>query len=211
MSLTAAFGAIALGLAGTPHCVGMCGPFAAATGDLPELAAWNVGRLVSYATLGAVAGAFGAVIPGPVWVGPVVAGLLITWSAASIVGWTRPLHLALPGVRNLARGGNRTGLVAKATLGVASGLLPCGLVHAAMALAVAAGTPLAGALAMLAFGLGTTPGPSAAAFGLRRVLDRTGRWGRFALAAAVLVTGLGAVATRWPAADGKPTCHDEMP
>jgi sulfite exporter TauE/SafE len=82
-------------------------------------------------------------------------------------------------------------------------------VHAALALAVAAGAPLAGAGVMVAFGVGTSPGPSAAAFGLRRVLDRAGRWGRYGLAAAVLVTGLGAVATRWPTASGEPSCHAE--
>lgn len=208
MTVAALAGALVVGLAGTPHCVGMCGPFAAATGDLPELAAWNAGRITTYAILGAIAGALGAVIPGPTWLPPVLAGALVAWSAASIVGWVKPLHLALPGVRNLARGANAPGWAAKATLGVASGLLPCGLVHAALALAVAAGAPLAGAAVMVAFGIGTAPGPSAAAFGLRRVLDRTGRAGRYVLAAAVLVTGLAAVATRWPTPDGEPHCHD---
>ena len=42
-------------------------------------------------------------------------------------------------------------------LGVALGFLPCGLLYGALAAAAASGRPLAGALAMLAFSLGTVP------------------------------------------------------
>ena len=43
-------------------------------------------------------------------------------------------------------------------VGMINGLLPCGLVYAALAGAIAGGSALNGGLFMLAFGLGTTPG-----------------------------------------------------
>ena len=50
----------------------------------------------------------------------------------------------------------RTGLQALAA-GLAWGWIPCGMVYAALPLALVAGGPLQGALVMLAFGLGTLP------------------------------------------------------
>ena len=50
-------GAAIASLVGTPHCLGMCGGFAAASAGSPaHLAAWHAGRLSTYAALGAVAG-----------------------------------------------------------------------------------------------------------------------------------------------------------
>ena len=42
-------------------------------------------------------------------------------------------------------------------LGVCLGFLPCGLLYAALAIAMGTGHPGLGALAMVAFGLGTVP------------------------------------------------------
>ena len=43
--------------------------------------------MATYAIMGALAGAFGSMIPGPAWVGAVVGGVLITWFAASLAGF----------------------------------------------------------------------------------------------------------------------------
>jgi sulfite exporter TauE/SafE len=79
--------------------------------------------------------------------------------------------------------------------GIVIGFLPCGLVYATLGIAVAAGTPPAGALAMAAFGLGTAPLLSTVALGLRRVVARDLRVRRL-LAAAVLAASLWSVAMR---------------
>ena len=72
-SMSAAlFGALLAGLAGSPHCVLMCGPFAAAcsrAGGGAGVLAWHLGRITSYAGLGALAGWLGAALPGPSWLG----------------------------------------------------------------------------------------------------------------------------------------------
>ena len=52
--------------------------------------------------------------------------------------------------------------------GMANGLLPCGLVYAALALPVALGSAPLGALAMVLFGLGTVPALATLAAGLAR-------------------------------------------
>lgn len=78
-------------------------------------------------------------------------------------------------------------------LGALTVLIPCGVTQAMMALAVASGTPVAGALVMLAFVLGTTP----LFFSLAYLATKLGeRWqSRFwkATGAVVLVLGLVAV------------------
>ena len=54
--------ALLAGLAGSPHCVAMCGAFASACAvHRPGFGAWHAGRLVAYAILGALAGNGGAV------------------------------------------------------------------------------------------------------------------------------------------------------
>ena len=53
--LPAISAAFAAGLVGSPHCVGMCGPFAAAcSGRGSHTAAWHLGKSTSYAGLGAL-------------------------------------------------------------------------------------------------------------------------------------------------------------
>lgn len=190
-------GAFLTGLAGSAHCLVMCGPFAAACGRRPAgLAAWHLGRLVSYAALGAAAGLLGAAIPGPAWLSAAVGGALLLWFAAALAGLLPEPRLVLPG---FARAGRLLeqgrGPAAQLAFGIANGFLPCGLVYSALALPVAVGHPAGGALAMLAFGAGTVPALSVAAVGLHRVTGRSlaaRRW----LAAAVLVAGLWAIAAR---------------
>lgn len=193
-SLTAA--ALA-GLVGSPHCMGMCGGFAAACGSGGDRgSAWHLGRLVTYATLGALAGAFGAAIPGPGWVAAALSAVLLTWFALALAGVVQEPRLRLPGLTRLAtKNAGATGFGGRLVFGMANGLLPCGLVYAALAIPVAAGDPLVGALSMVAFGLGTVPALVAMTLGLRAALLRDLRWRRV-FAAGVLLAGLVSIGLR---------------
>ncbi|MFG6449454.1 sulfite exporter TauE/SafE family protein [Roseateles sp. BYS180W] len=73
--------ALLLGLAGSPHCLGMCGAACAALhqGRWQRALGWQVGRLLSYATGGAVVAAS-------------VSGLT-QWASGS--SWVRPLWVLL--------------------------------------------------------------------------------------------------------------------
>jgi len=210
-------GPLLAGLLGSPHCMGMCGGFSVAAhadGAAGGLA-WSAGRVGTYALLGAAAGAFGAALPGTGWLGTAIAGVLLVGFSLQIAGLVHLPAAPLPGVVGAAgRLARRADLPSRVAFGGLTGLLPCGLVYAALAFPVASGSPGAGALAMAAFGLGTVPALAVAAWGLRRVVASS-LVARRALALAVLVFGLGALgmrASHSAPADGAhppagPTCH----
>lgn len=201
-------------LVGTPHCAGMCGGFAAASArSAGDLAAWTAGRLTTYAALGALAGAFGAALPGPTWVAQAVSGVLLVGFAGRLAGVIPPLPI--PQGRLTRLGGRllrQPGVAARLAFGAVNGLLPCGLLYAALALPVSTGRADLGALAMLIFGLGTAPGLALGAWGLGAVARRV-PWGRKALAALVLLSGVWALGTRQPAEEpgAPPPCHAPPP
>jgi sulfite exporter TauE/SafE len=192
--LAAAFGA---GLLGGVHCLGMCGGFATACartrGGLPL---WHIGRVTTYMGLGAFAATAGRMLPGPAWVPALIASLLLVWFCLALSGLAPELKLH---PNFLARHGAATlsspGAGAQLIFGLLNGLIPCGLVYAALAVPVALADPWRGALAMGAFGLGTVPLLSAAALGLRRLLMAR-LWHRRVLAALILATGLWTVWNR---------------
>jgi hypothetical protein len=192
-SLLAAFLA---GLVGSPHCMGMCGGLAVACGGARRGLAWHGGRLTTYAVLGAFAGAFGLVLPGPSWVASAVSAALLIWFAAALAGLVREPTLRIPGIARLtARAAADDGPGGRIALGLATGLLPCGLLYAALAVPVASGDPLTGALSMVAFGVGTAPALIALTLGARRLVLRSLN-ARRVLAAGVLVLGLWSLGMR---------------
>jgi sulfite exporter TauE/SafE len=157
-----------LGLVGSLHCAGMCGPLALAlpaTGNtrasfLAGRVAYNFGRIITYCALGAVFGLIGKTfdLAGlQRWVS-LVAGVTILLVASSRFSFAVPAVKAVAwmksGVANLLQRRTLSSLLA---LGVLNGLLPCGLVYVACAAAAATGSTLAAIESMFAFGLGTVP------------------------------------------------------
>jgi sulfite exporter TauE/SafE len=185
------------GFVGSLHCIGMCGGFAVACGGRArDTFLWHAGRTATYMVLGALAGAFGSMIPGPGWVVAVISGGLIIWFAAGLAGLVPEPHLSIPGVKHLATNlATRTNVFARLGFGAANGLLPCGLVYAALGIPIAASDPFVGAVAMAAFGLGTVPALTAVAMGLRKVVMKDMRLRR-TLAAAVVMAALWSIGTR---------------
>jgi sulfite exporter TauE/SafE len=222
-SLTAqAFAAFSLALAGGMHCAGMCGGI---TGVLqlnrPQgvsparlAAGYHGGRIISYSLAGALAGALGAALYAAD-VMPVQAALLVVGSlmllaiGASMFGRNAWLKRIEPAgawiwrfIAPLARRvyPPRTAGQALAA-GLAWGWIPCGMVYAALPLALVAGGPLPGALVMLAFGLGTLPNMLAvdvAVHGIGRAgaagTARAPAWVRPLAGAAIVVFGLSGLA-----------------
>jgi sulfite exporter TauE/SafE len=162
--------AFMLGLAGSLHCAGMCGPLSLAlpatgsgsVGFVAGRLAYNFGRITTYAALGVVIGWLGrslALAGVQRWVSmaagiAIIAGL-VSSHRASGAGLTaaavRQLKIALGAVLR------RRSISSLWTLGLLNGLLPCGLVYAAAAGAVATGGWLLGIGYMALFGLGTLP------------------------------------------------------
>lgn len=197
--LGAVGGASLAGLIGSPHCIGMCGGFAVASAQSPGgNIAWTLGRLSTYALMGALAGTVGNIIPGPTWLSTAVAALFLFWFALRLAGLAPELPVGFKAsgvVRVASRLVGRTDLPSRYAFGVANGFLPCGLVYAALAFPVAVAHPGWGAVSMVAFGLGTVPALSFAALGLRKVVSGS-LTRRRVLAAGVLVLGLGSLSMR---------------
>lgn len=162
--------AFLLGLAGSLHCAGMCGPLAlalpaagnSASGFFVGRFGYNLGRILTYCVLGLVFGLVGRTL----WLAGVQRWLSIGLGALLLAGLLASRRLALwrpvtglvtqlkTPMSALLR---RRSFAALAVLGLCNGLLPCGLVYVAGAGAMAAGGILAGALYMAAFGAGTMP------------------------------------------------------
>jgi len=213
------WGAFLAGLVGSPHCIGMCGAFCSASSSRAGgQALWHAGRLTTYAVLGSVAGlaggaigTLGAAIPGVAWLPHVAAAILLVWFALALAGVVREPHVRVPGLAKLgARVAGGTTLSSRYAFGMATGLLPCGLVYAALALPVALGSPAAGALAMVAFGLGTVPALATLSAVVHRTLRR-GPWPRRMVALLVLASGLWAVWARRPGVAAPPAHQHEVP
>lgn len=224
MSYTALIGGFLAGLLGGAHCIAMCGGFVAVLSGsgvparaqgaplLParEIArrqlAHNVGRIATYAALGAVAGAAGGfALDAGAWMAVqralfVLANLLLLALAAAIAtgregaAWLQRAGAVVFGRAMVAARPllARPGTAARLAVGAAWGLVPCGLVYSVLAVALFAGGALEGAAVMLAFGLGTLPNLLAAGWLVARArswLDS--RFARFG--AALLLAGFAAV------------------
>jgi sulfite exporter TauE/SafE len=162
--------AFALGLIGSLHCAGMCGPLALALpvtgrGNGAFLAGrfvYNLGRVATYALLGALAGLLGlAFARAGLQRGiSLAAGVAILAVAAASTRFAinTPYARAIGWLKScLAFVFRRRTLGSLALLGALNGLLPCGMVYAACAGAVTTGSLVSGTAYMLLFGLGTFP------------------------------------------------------
>jgi len=164
------------GAAGSFHCLGMCSGFALSLAPsrsarwktLGRHLVYNVGRVTSYCFLGVLAGGLGRLAgsSGPIGMLQralaLVSGVLMIVMAFQFFGLRLPLRIAgAPGLVYLMRGVHgllrAPGVSAPLAFGIFNGLLPCPLVYAFVAQAVAAGSPSQGVLTMVAFGLGTFP------------------------------------------------------
>ena len=162
--------AFALGLVGSLHCAGMCGPLALAlpasgrrtASYVVGRVAYNLGRLTTYALLGVAFGVVGQTfaLAGLQRVASVIAGaaILLGLAASSRLAVGAPVVKLVVWIKaGLGRLLQQRTLTSLFSLGALNGLLPCGLVYAACIGAAAFGGVLSGLEYMLAFGLGTVP------------------------------------------------------
>jgi len=162
--------AFVLGLVGSVHCAGMCGPLALAVPVVGTSRVsfasgrllYNAGRLATYAGVGLLVGLLGRslVLAGLQRSISISAGVLVLVGlAVSMIAPAKPT--AWIAVGSLKRVFGR--LLARRTysalflLGSLNGLLPCGLVYVAAAGATATGGIGTALAYMVAFGLGTWP------------------------------------------------------
>ena len=166
------------GLLGSSHCVGMCGGFAVSIGtgasrirqNFARQLVYSMGRILTYAFLGALAGFAGASLKthAGTFINvsaalSMIAGGLLLWQGVSLLGIFSPKKPQAAQHAPCLTGGLLSTFLQSPHLfdmfiaGVITGFLPCGLVYAFLTYASVSGNFLTGAMMMAAFGLGTVP------------------------------------------------------
>ena len=174
MLITLLLSALLLGLMGSFHCLGMCGPIAFV---LPvdrqnkfkmalQTLLYHLGRMTAYASIGLV---FGYLGKGISLVGfqqkvSLIMGILMLIFAfvpsskvlhlKAFAWWNSFVYFIKNSLGNYLQKRSTMGFY---VIGFFNGLLPCGLVYIALVGAMASGDPILGAMYMAVFGLGTAP------------------------------------------------------
>jgi sulfite exporter TauE/SafE len=230
--------AFLLGLFSTVHCIAMCGSVIGAltlslpseiresqTKMFPYVFNYNLGRLISYASAGAVVGLLSSPLTEfnghlvlrylsiivMISMGLYLAGWFPRFAymermGAPIWRWLQPIGQKLLPVRRLPQA---------FFLGMVWGWLPCGLVYAALVVAATAGDPVQASLVMLAFGAGTLPAVMGAGL-FAGFLSAMARVKHLRQIAGVLIIAMALAMALWPMDHGSahgetdPHAHHQM-
>lgn len=172
--------AFVMGLVGSFHCLGMCGPIAMALPMVHRNNAsrllggviYNLGRVVTYSFLGLILGLAGDFLISPkiqntvsIVFGTLIGIYLLLPSKTKTTLRIAPSQSLLVRLRKqIAKFlyiENNSSLFG---IGMLNGLLPCGMIYLALTSSFLAGSAVKGSLFMFSFGLGTFPTMLAAVF-----------------------------------------------
>lgn len=166
--------ALVLGLVGSFHCIGMCGPIAFV---LPvdrsskfnlflQIFLYHFGRLLSYSIIGLLFGFIGkglylagfqqrlSILVGFI----MIALVIIPVTVLNKFSFSKPLYKIISNVKHkLGIYLNKKSNKAIFSIGFFNGFLPCGLVYMALIGSISTGNAVKGSLYMALFGLGTIP------------------------------------------------------
>lgn len=168
------FSAFVLGLISSLHCIGMCGPIAVMlpldqknpNRKILQIATYHLGRIFTYAAIGLLFGIIGT--------GFYLAGLqqqLSIFAGIAIIllvvipektlakyNFSKPLYRLIATIKStLGKQFRKSSYQSLATIGMLNGLLPCGMVYAAVFGALAMQQIGWSITYMALFGLGTVP------------------------------------------------------
>ncbi len=165
--------ALTLGIIGSMHCVGMCGPLVLAIPTnattrckfIVERLIFNFGKAITYGILGAGLGLAGkSILMNFQQNLSIILGITILLTVAVPIGLKSKLEKFSPlkYLYNFVKSRfsiliRKRGMVAIFSLGMLNGLLPCGLVYTALIGATAVADVWQSAMFMVVFGLGTAP------------------------------------------------------
>jgi sulfite exporter TauE/SafE len=168
------FSAFILGLLGSFHCVGMCGPIAFmlpvdrnnALKKALQIGVYHLGKLLAYSVIGLVFGLIGKSLylfgfqqQLSIFIGILmILVVLIPQRTFNKYNFSKPVYKLISKVKSaLGSAMKKKTMDTFLTIGFLNGFLPCGLVYMAVFAAIASGNALNGALYMAVFGLGTIP------------------------------------------------------
>jgi len=168
------FSALFFGLISSLHCIGMCGPIAMMlpvdhknpTKKALQILTYHLGRLTAYGMLGL---AFGLLGKGLFIAGfqqniSIVVGVLMIVIAIvpekifARYNFSKPIYKVISSIKSsLGNQFKRKTFDALFSIGFLNGLLPCGLVYAALFGAIAMQNEVLSVAYMLLYGIGTIP------------------------------------------------------
>lgn len=186
---------------GSTHCITMCGPIAITVNNSSGyISLYHIGRLLSYLTLGLLAGLIGETFLSNNF--SIVSTISIILISAFFIytGYKlvrgKPLEflpsktissiISRPAKWSL----NQSKPLRSLTLGIVNGFLPCGWVYIFVIGAVATKSPLYSAGILFIFWLGTVPALSAFPYLYRRVFKNAPRKLSIAAGVILIVVGL---------------------
>ena len=163
-----------VGLFGSLHCIGMCGPIAIAL-PVPDSTnvsfffgrlLYNLGRVVSYMLLGTLFGLVGQriALAGAQQFVSIALGVIILISVLLpqkqknyIIQLSLVQKVVQPLKANIGMLFMKGTFSSMFSIGILNGFLPCGFVYIGLAGAIASGDAISGAAVMFLFGFGTIP------------------------------------------------------
>ncbi|PWK17863.1 sulfite exporter TauE/SafE family protein [Xanthomarina spongicola] len=166
--------ALLLGLLGSFHCVGMCGPIAFmlpvdrthSFKKIIQIFTYHFGRLLAYSLIGLVFGLVGkslyifgiqqqlSIVIGVI----MILIVLIPTKTFNKYNFSKPIYKLISKVKSaLGQALKKKTADTFLTIGFLNGFLPCGLVYMAVFGSLATASAIQGGLYMFLFGLGTIP------------------------------------------------------
>lgn len=166
--------AFVLGLLGSFHCIGMCGPIAFmlpvdrtnAFVKTSQILLYHVGRLLAYSIIGFIFGLIGKSLSIfgfqqqlSISIGLLmIITVLIPHKTLNVYNVSKPIFKTISYLKSaLGKALKKKTPETFLTIGFLNGFLPCGLVYMAVFAAIATGNAINGSLYMVVFGLGTIP------------------------------------------------------
>ena len=231
-----ALGIFAASIAGSVHCVGMCGGLMlAATGTrLNSQIAYHLSRLFAYLSIGALAGYLGKqifsdsmIIPVQIFFTTIFLLLLLSLALSYFFGWGILDKLKLTNATGLIsefgmklgfKFGNTDGSILRASLvGFFTVFLPCGWLYSFVLLSIATHSVIYGALTLTLFWLGTIPALMSSRIIIQGVMSKIGVSGTRAISFIMIAVAFLSVFSHWrhvainPSAGGADkdvSCHE---
>lgn len=166
--------ALILGLLGSFHCIGMCGPIAFmlpvnrsnSTKKVVQISVYHFGRLLAYSLIGLVFGLvgkslyiFGLQQQLSIAIGvTMIVVILVPVQTFNKYNFSKPIYKLISKVKSaLGKALKKKTADTFLTIGFLNGFLPCGLVYMAVFASISTAGALQGSLYMALFGLGTIP------------------------------------------------------
>lgn len=201
-----ALGILSSSFFGSWHCAGMCGPIASLMGARKSTWSYHLGRMISYSSLGLLAGSLGQFFLNSQfvtlrWIAALLLSLILMISGLGMIFpqfflhelgkkyWGQALWKLIKKIH--AFHVNQSGFV----VGLLTVFLPCGWLYTYVSAAIATQSPWSGTLVMFLFWLGSIPTLSAVPFMVRKTVQSAGLRQQKIAGGILLVSGLYSLAS----------------